>query len=57
VHLLAGQVSYALNPLTLPQATLLLKSVSPKPQLDPQQALDIVHYYQRRQHVARRSHR
>jgi SRSO17 transposase len=43
--------------LTLPQAILLLKSVLPKPQLDPQQALEIVNYYQRRQHAARLSHR
>jgi SRSO17 transposase len=43
--------------LTLPQTILLLKSVLPKPELDPQQALDIVNYYQRRQHAARLSHR
>ncbi len=43
--------------LTLPQAILLLKSVLPQPEFDPQQALDIVNYYQQRHHAARRSHR
>ncbi|HBY94757.1 MAG: hypothetical protein M5U01_11585 [Ardenticatenaceae bacterium] len=43
--------------LTLPQAMLLLKSVLPQPEFDPDQALEIVNYYQRRHHAARRSHR
>lgn len=43
--------------LTLPQALLLLKSVLPQPEFDPDQALEIVTYYQRRHHAARRSHR
>ncbi len=43
--------------LTLPQTLLLLQSTLPKPELDAQLALDIVHYRQRRNHAAYRSHR
>lgn len=43
--------------LTLPQAVLLLQSILPKPEFDAELALDIVHYRQRRNHAAYRSHR
>jgi hypothetical protein len=37
--------------LTLPQAILLLKAVLPQPELEPEKALEIINYYQRR-HMA-----
>lgn len=43
--------------LTLPQTVLLLQSILPRPNFDAALALDIVHYRQRRNHAAYRSHR
>jgi SRSO17 transposase len=43
--------------LTLYQVRLLLLSVVPRPVLDAHRALMIIHYYQRRNHAAYRSHR
>jgi SRSO17 transposase len=43
--------------LTLYQVRLLLMSVIPRPVLDAQRALAIIHYYQRRSHAAYLAHR
>ena len=43
--------------LTLPQTVLLLRAILPNPAFDPQLALDIVGYRQRRNHAAHLSHR
>lgn len=43
--------------LTLPQAVLLLRAVLPMPEFDPEFALDIIRYRQRRNYAAYLSHR